>query len=838
MVTKSAVVGIDLGVDSSYVAYVGKGIVDIVQNEVSKRNTATLVGFSDRERLLGDVALAKIKSNAKNTCRNFKHLLGQTIDAPMVEKEKFWSTCPLATAADGMVGYDVTYKGEQRTFSAPQITAMQLTKLKEITENWCQAKVADIVVCVPSYFSDIHRQAVLDSARIAGLPVLRVMNEHTATALSYGIYRSAEFDETKPCTVAFCSMGHSMFSVAIVQFVRGKLNVITEASDKVGGRDMDECLMRVFAGQFQKKFGCDPLSNKKASFKLEDSVKKTKMILSSNYEAGINVECLMEDEDFTGTITRDNFESMCEPMMDKVKAVLEKAKAGMGVKVEEVDFIEMVGGSTRTPWVKKMVTEAFGGKELSYTMNAEESVCRGAALQAAILSPLYKVRDFKVEDTSSFGINVAWMGSSDDAKASEAEADGDANMAAADGEWKTATLFPAGSTMGTIKTLTFMRKGPFEMKAQYVDPTALIPGTPAELGTYKIEVPVSAEPKKVKVRAKLNIHGIFTIEGATLEEEEEYEETSKEKRELPAAEKKEGEAPAAEAPAADAEMPSADAASPDGEKSAEPKKEEKKEEKKYEWVEVKKTKKRTKKTDMKIDATGTPGLLAKDLQAREDEEFAMQAEMREIIDTDTKRNDFETYIYDMRDKTSSSGVYGAFITDEDREKFHSELTKSEDWLYDAVDATKAQYTEKLEALRTLGDPCVWRCNEEGMRADWIKAVEGTIANYKAAAENPGEKYSHIAPEKLAKIVQLCTDLGVWLADNVAKQNARAKTDKPVLLCADMEKKNQELAKAADEVLKEPKPAPPKEEPKPEEPKPEEKKEEAPQAEGPANMDVD
>eukprot|EP00435_Cladocopium_sp_Y103_P002718 s110_g1.t1 len=261
MTTKPAVCGIDFGASESYVAYVGKGIVDIVQNEVSKRATPSLTGFNDRERLLGDVALAQIRSNAKNTCRNFKHLLGRKLESPDLQNEPlglgairhFWSTSALCECDDGFAGYSVTYKGEARQMTATQCTAMFLTKLREISEKWCQAKVQDVVIAVPSSFCDVQRQAVLDAAQIAGLNILRVMNEHTATALAYGIYRSNDFDPEKPMTVAFCSMGHSIFSVSIVQFVRGKLRVLSETSDRVGGRDMDECLMREFAAQFQKK---------------------------------------------------------------------------------------------------------------------------------------------------------------------------------------------------------------------------------------------------------------------------------------------------------------------------------------------------------------------------------------------------------------------------------------------------------------------------------------------------------------------------------------------------------------------------------------------------------
>jgi len=864
MVTKSAVIGIDMGAAESQVAFVGKGIVDLVQNEVSKRGTSSLVGFTDRERLLGDAALASIKSNAKNTCRNFKHLLGRPVDASDVEKEHFWSTSKLGTAEDGFAGYDVNYKGEARNFSACQITAMYLTKLKDITEKWCGAKVADAVISVPSYVSDVHRQAMLDAAKIAGISVLRLMNEHTATALAYGIYRSNDFDPEKPMTVAFCSMGHTLFSVSIVQFVRGKLTIIAEKSDLVGGRDMDECLMREFASQFQKKHGMDPLSNKKSAFKLEDAVTKTKKILSANYEAGVNVECLMEDEDFTSNMNRDDFERMCQPMMDRVQKVVDDCKAMLpeSVPLDSVDSVEVIGGASRVPWWKKMMSDAFGGKTLSTTMNAEESVARGCALQAAILSPLYKVREFKVEDTSPFAINVGWMGSSADSEAAKVEEDGDTQMAGGEGEYKTATVFPPGSGMNVLKMLTFYRKGPFDVKAEYLDDKVLLPGTSKDLGTYKIDLPPQTEAKKVKVKAKLTVHGTFVIESAQLVEEEEVEETVKEKRELPPAPEEAAAEEKKEEKAADVPMPEAakegdaeGAEKKEGEADAEAKPEEKAKEpeKKYEWVDVKKMKKRTKRTDLTVTAVGAPGLNSTTLQKRMDEETAMCAEMKEIIETDEKKNDLEGYIFNMRDKCSPSGTYGAFINASDWGKFEADLAKAEDWLYDTYDATKVMFIDKLEELKGHGDVVIWRFKEEGMRAEWVQAVAGTIANYRAAAENPGDKYGHIDTEKLSKISAACGELEKWLSDIKSKQDTVPKTEKPVLICADMEKKNQELAKMADEILKEPKPAPPKPEPTPEAEKPAEGEapkdaEAAPAAEGaapeaapeagPQNMDVD
>merc|ERR1719454_1364394 len=196
-------------------------------------------------------------------------------------------------------------------------------------------------------------------------------------------------------------------------------------------------------------------------------------------------------------------------------------------------------------------------------------------------------------------------------------------MAGGDGEYKTAMVFPANSPMGTVKALTFSRKGPFDIKAAYSDESQLIPGTSKDLGTYRIELPASAEAKKVKVKAELTLHGTFVIKGATLEEEETYEEVIKEKRELPAEEAKEGEA---EAPKeGDAPAENSEAGSP---------KEEKKDEKKDEWVEVKKSKKRTKRTELKIVPTGVPGLGEAKLQQHMDGESAIQAEMADIIETD------------------------------------------------------------------------------------------------------------------------------------------------------------------------------------------------------------
>mmetsp|Transcript_27864 Transcript_27864/g.84105 ORF Transcript_27864/g.84105 Transcript_27864/m.84105 type:complete len:794 (+) Transcript_27864:157-2538(+) len=747
------VIGIDLGSADSYVAYVCKGTIDTVQNEVSQRKTPTLVGFTDRERLLGDTALSQIKSNVKNTCRNFKHLLGQKLNSPGVEQEQFWATCRLEQDADGYAGCSVNYKGEPVVFSATTITAMFLTKLKDITEAWCQGTVADVVIGVPSYFTDFQRKALLDAAEIAGINVLRVMNEHTATALEYGYFRTNNFDLEKPMTVAFCQMGHTVFSVAIVQFVRGKLSVLCEKSDKVGGRDMDECLIRTFAEQFRKKTGCDVLSNKKAMFKLEDAVTKTKKILSANSESSISCECLMEDQDFGSSIDRADFLEMCKPMMKKVSDVLEAAKVASGLTVSSIDAVEICGGASRVPWVKEMCSKAFGGKELSTTMNADECVARGCALQAAMLSPFYKVREFKVEDTAPFPVSLGWK--------SIPTAGGEAQVAP---DERSAVIFPGNSLMNLLKVMTFFRKEPFELKAAYADDKAFPPGVEKDLGSYAVQLPAQASEKKVKVRAALTLHGTFAILGAQMLEEE-----------------PEGAEDGGDVPMPDAEEEKKST----GEKRA---------------ADAAKRKRKFKRTDLTVTPCGCPGMTAAEVQKLRASEETMIAEMNEIVETNMRKNDLESYILTMRSSIAEGGKYGAYIKDADRAVFSDQLEKAEDWLYDHLDDGKQVFEDKLAELKVLGDPAERRYREESRRPELISSLAEAAAAIKATAQKPGTKHKHVEKERLRSLEKACDDAKAWLDDLKAKQARLSKTEDPVLDCASIEARHEELSRLADAIL--------------------------------------
>lgn len=833
-VTKAAVIGIDMGNMDSIAAYVGKGVVDIVQNEVSQRKTATLVAFNDQQRLLGDQALAQIKSNFKNTCRNFRHLLGRGMSAPDVEREKFWSPSELAECEDLQhIGYKVKYLGQEKIFSTTQIAAMFLTKIKEVTETWCDARLSDCVISVPSYYTDSHRQAVLDAAKIANLHVLRLINEHTATALAYGIYRSNDFDAETPTIVAFASMGHTTFSLAIVQFIKGELKVLSEASDRFcGGRDMDEVLIRHFAAEFEAKYKVDPLASKKGIIKMEDAVGKTKKMLSSNAESNIGVECLVDDYDLSGRVTREEFETMCAPLMVRVEAVIDKAVSQSGLPVETIQFVEIVGGASRVPWVQAILTRKFGEKELSKTVNADESVARGAALQAAILSPLYKVRDFAVSDTSEHSVSIGWIATSDTETEGATEDDKEPE-AMCDGKQKSAVVFPVGSQFNTLKVLTFYRKAAFDVYAKYTDAEKLIEGTNPELGTYRIELAPQTDVKKIKVRAKLTIHGTFEIESAHMVEEEEYEEITHQRKEIPETEDE----PMPQA--TDENATNGDEEKKGGEEKKEEKKKEKKE-KKYETVEVKTMKKRTKKTDVPVHPAGVAKLSEHQLQLRKDEETALASQTRAVREKEERRNDVESYIYNMRDKIN--GVLAPFVKPEEKAVFGPALTAAEDWLYDQYDSDIVVYTDKLIELKAYGDPIKYRQQEKESRAEWVPHLQQTIQNYRMAAQSPSEDYAHIAAEKKQQIVSDCNATEAWLQGLVSQQAKLADYDDVVLKSIEIQEKDSALRASADVILSEPKPKPePKAEEKPAEngdkPAEADKSADAPK-DKPTDMDVD
>ncbi|MBW0476557.1 hypothetical protein O181_016272 [Austropuccinia psidii MF-1] len=500
----TSVVGLDIGNLASKIGLARNRGIDIIVNEVSNRATPTLVAFGSRNRSIGESAKTQETSNFRNTVGSLKRLIGRTLNDPEVtEVESKFLNVELVDAS-GTVGVKVNYLGEEHVMSATQLYAAFLGRLKDIAQAELKNSVNDVVIAVPGWYTDIQRRAVLNAAEIANLHPLRLINELTATALGYGITKSdLPPPEEKPRYVAFVDIGHSQYQVAIVAFNKGALHVKGFAYDHhFGGRDLDYALVQHFASEFSEKYKIDVLSNKKAVFRLAVAVEKLKKVLSANAQAPINVESLMNDIDASSSLTREGLEELIAPLLERTTAPLERALAQADISKDEIETVELVGGSTRVPALKSRIQEFFG-KPLSFTCNQDESVARGATLACAGLSPIFKVREFSVSDIANYAINTVWQPTQHDPNTF-------------------LPTFAPESFAPSGKQLSFHRDEPFELEVCYAEPHKLPGGINPYIGRYVVKN-VSAnsqgDASVVKIKAQMTMSGLVQFDGATVHEE-------------------------------------------------------------------------------------------------------------------------------------------------------------------------------------------------------------------------------------------------------------------------------------------------------------------------------
>uniref|UniRef100_A0A804PYT1 Heat shock 70 kDa protein 14 n=1 Tax=Zea mays TaxID=4577 RepID=A0A804PYT1_MAIZE len=390
-----SVVGFDLGNESCIVAVARQRGIDVVLNEESKRETPAIVCFGDKQRFIGTAGAASSTMNPKNSISQIKRLLGRKYSDPEVQRDLASFPFRVTEGPDGFPLVHVRYLGEERTFTSTQLLAMVLSNLKGIAEGNLNAAVVDCCIGIPVYFTDLQRRAVLDAATIAGLQPLRLFHETTATALAYGIYKT-DLPENDQLNVAFVDVGHASMQVSVVGYKKGQLKMLSHTYDQsLGGRDFDEALFKHFAAKFKEEYKIDVYQNARACIRLRVACEKLKKVLSANPEAPLNIECLMDEKDVRGFIKREEFEQISASVLERVKGPLEKALAEAGLTTENVHFVEVVGSGSRVPAIIKIITDFFG-KEPRRTMNASECVARGCALQCAILSPTFKVREFQI----------------------------------------------------------------------------------------------------------------------------------------------------------------------------------------------------------------------------------------------------------------------------------------------------------------------------------------------------------------------------------------------------------------------------------------------------------
>ena len=528
----------------------------------------------------------------------------------------------------------------------------------------------------------------MDAAEISGLKLLRLINDTTATALGYGITKlDLPTAEEKPRRVCFVDIGHSTYSCSVVEFKKGELAVRATTYDRhFGGRNFDKALVDHFAKEFKEKYKIDIYTNPKAIVRVAAAAEKLKKVLSANLSAPISIESLMNDVDVAGVMKRDELEALLQPLLERVTIPLEQALAEAKLKVEDIDAIEMVGGCTRVPSLKERI-QAFFGKPLSFTLNQDEAVARGCAFSCAILSPQFRVRDFSIHDIVNYPIEFNW-------EQSPEIPDEDTSL----------TVFNKGNVMPSTKILTFYRKQPFDLEARYAKPDILPGKINPWIGRFSVKG-VKADSKDdfmiCKLKARLNVHGVLTVESGYYIEDVEVEEPIPEEKE---GEKKEADVRSASPSVSQSEINASSgdehivASAPQSRfksmfhdlrsgvkrtfsgnsalirsssqamdtdpptTEAKPK--------------TRKIKKQVRKGDLPI-VSGTASLDQSTKDAAAEKESAMFMEDKLVFDTEDKKNELESYIYELRGKIDDQ--YSEFASEEEKEKLKAKLESSEVW---------------------------------------------------------------------------------------------------------------------------------------------------------------
>ncbi|KAL9971511.1 hypothetical protein ACROYT_G017682 [Oculina patagonica] len=739
-----SVVGFDVGNESCFVAVARGGGIETIANEYSDRSTPSVVSLGESTRSIGVEGKNQMIFNLKNTVSQFKRLIGRKFSDPVVLEEKKRFSCELVERPGDCIGVKVRYLGNEEVFSPEQIMAMLLTKLKMISERELSTKVVDCVVSIPCYYTDRQRRAMLDAVSMAGLNCLRLMNDTTAVALAYGIYKQ-DLPTDKARNVVFVDIGHSSVQVSACAFLKGQLKVLATAADpNLGGRNFDEILVDHFVEDFKKRYKLDVSTNAKAGIRLIRECEKMKKLMSANsQEIPLNVECLMEDRDVSGRFKRADFEEKISSLLLRLEATLKSLLEKSGLKPADIEAVEVVGGSTRIPAIKSVIKKIFE-KDVSTTLNADEAVARGCALQCAMLSPTFRVREFVVNDVTPYPVVLTW-------KSQNMEDEGEMEV------------FAVNHAFPFSKMLTFYRKEQFDLEACYAKNVNL-PLKDGFIGSFSIKDVVPSkegESSKIKVKVRLDIHGVLNVVNASLVEKlavaqepevesmevEGQDDKAKEATADAASESSQGteessgsqEKQAGEEPmdTAAESSESKDQKTDSNNKEGEAKNAKESKSKKDNGAPAKKKKQQVKTVELRVE-TSVPGLTSTQLQEAIDRECQMVIQDRLEKEKGMAKNAVESYVYDMRSKLYAE--LERFITEEAREKFSSLLEQTEDWLYeDGENQSKKVYQDKLAALKKVGDPVETRCSEFTKRPAAFEELGKSLQQIKKILELCAQK---------------------------------------------------------------------------------------------------
>ena len=651
MSSKNSAIGVDLGSSRFVIAAVKRGGVEIIINEASYRSTPCLVSFGS-ERLMGDKAKGKIRTNLKNTVRYPTLCLGSKSDGEFAQERKF-SFSPMVRDDSGKVGFNLLHEEQRQLFSSEQILSSVLTQLKRVLDL-NQVASTEIVISVPSYFTYSERQAVLDASKIAGLDVIRLYNESTAVVMNYGIFRKADLDLKDARLVGFVDFGESKTSIFFANIYKDRAEILLEVNDRhLGTRDIDANMTEYYCKLFEQKNGIDLHENPKSLYRLIEAIQKQRTVLSGNSEASVNIECLFEDIDFNHSLTREEYEKINANVFERFANLLKQSTNQLGDDLKNLHSIERIGGGSRLQMIENITLDVFKISAISKTLDATESIARGCAIQAAMLSPNYQVSPFEIKERNYYPINVNLCYQGEEQS------------------MKNTILFKKGHHLDSSLTISIKKQLPLSISLTESGPTECC------LLTASIE---GMKPKHKIFEGKL----WFTLNKNAMTDllKAEMVEKFKTQEKVPKAKK---------------------------EKEAENKKMEvegdnnvKMEVEAEEDFELKE-KDNTMITQLAINITRFFGLSQDTINQLIKEEENMRNKEQLLIDTHNSKYFLESYIYETRNRIGEE-ENSKYILDGERQSILAKLVESEEWLYsEGMNSTKEIYDSKLMATRKVGD---------------------------------------------------------------------------------------------------------------------------------------
>eukprot|EP01126_Amoeba_proteus_P059233 TRINITY_DN771_c0_g1_i1.p1 TRINITY_DN771_c0_g1~~TRINITY_DN771_c0_g1_i1.p1 ORF type:complete len:814 (+),score=223.09 TRINITY_DN771_c0_g1_i1:88-2529(+) len=768
-----SIVGFDFGSRNCTIAVIRNRKLEIATNEVSMRYTPNVVGFTFKKREVGEAGKVQFLRNAQNSVYGTKLLLGRKFQDPDLQK-----ILPKLGAGrwteleNGDVGLTASYAGDTTVFTAEQLTACMLTNLKYTTEAFTLAPMSNCVVSVPGWWSHRQRRAMLNACSIAEIVPLRLVNDLSAVAFNYGFYHPNDFNE-KSQKVMFVSLGHTGFQCNVVEFSKPCCTVKATAYDlTIGASLIDEILATHFAQRFHKKTGSNLQQNKRAMLKLLLATEATKKTLNTNPFASINQDCIFDGLDLQDSITKDEYIEMLntynipQRVVQCVKGCLESAK----IQASELLAIEWVGSGMRVQAIRDAL-ETFFGRPLSATMNAEEAVAMGCALLCARLSPTASTRPYDLVELNKNNIIIDWNSDGPDRKR------------------HSLVLYPAGFALPStkVRTSTFNRQtsDPFEVQLCYPNDTAHVLQGSHTIALAKVSgIPKRNSDLTIKMKFRADPSGtVSVVQTDMIEEKEETVEVPIPMEE----EKKEGEG---------------EKAGTEGEK------------KDGEAMETEEKKPKTRTEVRKVDASTklTTEVLSDELTAQKVAQFktfeqSMRATEAAVVAALTAKNDLETFVYFVREKID--GAWKEFGTSRELSSLGDILDGTSAWLYgDGDDVTKDEYLTKKSAITNISNKLDSRHKEWNSVPVALDELNKAVGYFKAEAQSGDEKYSHIAPEEMSKILTQCSDAERVVGEKLGALQRLSKTDDPVLFSSDLIQRKENLITICTRILNTPKPKPP------------------------------